>query len=174
MRHRKAWYGIDYTAWCHTVDEFNLERPWSYKVCSTHLYLHNIISSLTHLKALFAKATLGRNWRTLSLMSQNNSLDCFSCKELKNQIVSHEKSATRSIEITVRSDSIEDNMTFIVNNVPSSALSSKASNRKQIGTKYLQQPVGNGVWYVFFFSCLIPLICWLKLLLWSQWSCDGT
>ena len=83
-------------------------------------------------------------------MSQNNSLDCFSCKELKNQIVSHEKSATRSIEITVRSDSIEDNMTFIVNNVPSSALSSKASNRKQIGTKYLQQPVGNGVCFFFF------------------------
>ena len=83
-------------------------------------------------------------------MSQNNSLDCFSCKELKNQIVSHEKSATRSIEITVRSDSIRDNMILIVKNVPSSALSSKASNRKQIGTKYLQQPVGNGVCFFFF------------------------
>ena len=70
----------------------------------------------------------------------------------------HEKSASRSIEITVRSDSIRDNMILIVKNVPSSALSSKASNRKQkIKTKYLQQPVGNGV--CFFFSCLIALIC---------------
>ena len=82
-------------------------------------------------------------------MSQNNSLDCFSCKEPKNQIVSHEKSATRSIEITVRSDSIEDNMTFIVNNVPSSALSSKTANRKQIGTKCLQQPGGKEVCFFF-------------------------
>ena len=63
----------------------------------------------------------------------------------------HEKSATRSIEVTVRSDSIRDDMILIVKNVPSSALSSKASNPKQIGTKYLQQPVGNGVWYVSFF-----------------------
>ena len=45
----------------------------------------------------------------------------------------HEKSATRSIEITVRSDSIRDNMILIVKNVPSSALSSKASNHKQGG-----------------------------------------
>ena len=90
-------------------------------------------------------------------MSQNNSLDCFSCKELKNKMYHHEKSASRSIEITVRSDSIRDNMILIVKNVPSSALSSKASNRKQIETKYLQQPVGNGI--CFFFSCLIALIC---------------
>ena len=83
-------------------------------------------------------------------MSQKNSLDCFSSKELKKKMY-HEKSATRSIEITVRSDSIRDNMILIVKNVPSSALSSKASNRKQIGTKYLQQPVGNGVCFFFFF-----------------------
>ena len=89
-------------------------------------------------------------------MRQNNSLDCFSCKELKNKMYL-EKSATRSMEITVRSDSIRDNMILIVKNVPSSALSSKASNRKQIGTKYLQQPVGNGVCFIF--SCLIALIC---------------
>ena len=83
-------------------------------------------------------------------MIQKNSLDCFSCKELKNKMYHHEKSASRSIEITVRSDSIRDNMILIVKNVPSSALSSKASNRKQIGTKYLQQPVGNGVCFFFF------------------------
>ena len=82
-------------------------------------------------------------------MSQNNSLDCSSCKELKNKMYL-EKSATRSIEITVRSDSIRDNMILIVKNVPSCALSSKASNRKQIGPKYPLQPVGNGVWYAFF------------------------
>ena len=38
----------------------------------------------------------------------------------------------------------------------SGALSSKAANRKQIGTKYLQQPGGKEV--CFFFSCLIPMI----------------
>ena len=83
-------------------------------------------------------------------MSQKNSLDCFSSKELKKKMY-HEKSATRSIEITVRSDSIRDNMILIVKNVPSSAFSSKASNLKQIGTNYLQQPVGNGVCFFFFF-----------------------
>ena len=133
---------------------------------------HNIISSLSHLKALFAKATLGRKWRTLSLMSQNNSLNCFSCKELKNKMYHHEKSATRNIEITVRSDSIRDNMILIVKNVPSSALSSKASNCKQIRTKYLQRPIGNG--YVSFFHAWSHLFVWLNLLLWSQWSCDST
>ena len=82
-------------------------------------------------------------------MIQNNSLDCFSCKELKNKMYHHEKSASRSIEITVRSDSIRHYMILIVKNVRSSALSSKDSNRKQMGTKYLQQPVGNGVCFFF-------------------------
>ena len=115
-----------------------------------------------------------RKWRTLSLMIQNNLLDCFSCKELKNKMYHHEKSASRSIEITVRSDSIRHNMILIVKNVPSSALSSKASNRKQIGIKYLQQPVGNGVCFFFFFYAWSHWFVWLKLLLWSQWSCDST
>ena len=75
----------------------------------------------------------------------------------------HEKSATRSFEITVRSDSIRDTMILIVKNVPSSALSSKAPNRKQIGTKYLQQPVGNGVCF-FFFHAWSHWFVWLKLL----------
>ena len=38
------------------------------------------------------------------------------------------------MEITVTSDSIRDNLILIVNSVSSSALSSKAANRKQIGT----------------------------------------
>ena len=82
-------------------------------------------------------------------MIQKNSLDCFSSKEVKKKKMHHEKSATRSIEITVRSDSIRDNMILIVKNVPSSALSSKAPNRKQIGTKYLQQPGGKGACFFF-------------------------
>ena len=64
----------------------------------------------------------------------------------------HEKYASRSIEITVRSDSIRHYMILIVKNVRSSALSSKDSNRKQMGTKYLQQPVGNGVCLFFFYA----------------------
>ena len=60
------------------------------------------------------------------------------------------------MEITVKSDSITGNLILIVNNVPSSALSSKTANRKQIGTKCLQRPGGKEV--RFFFSYLIPLI----------------
>ena len=83
-------------------------------------------------------------------MRQNNSRDCFSCKELKNKMY-HEKSAIplNCVEITVRSDSIRDNLILIVNNVPSSALSSKTANRKQIGTKCLQQPGGKEVCFFF-------------------------
>ena len=52
--------------------------------------------------------------------------------------------------ITVRPDSIRDNLILILNKVPSSALSSKAANCKQIGTKCLQQPGGKEVCFIFF------------------------
>ena len=41
-------------------------------------------------------------------------------------------------------------MILIVKNVPNSTLSSKAANRKQIGTKCLQQPGGKEVCFFFF------------------------
>ena len=41
-------------------------------------------------------------------------------------------------------------MILIVKNVPNCALSSKAANRKQIGTKCLQQPGGKLVFFLFF------------------------
>ena len=57
---------------------------------------------------------------------------------------------------------------MIVNNVPSSALSSKAANHKQIGTKCLQQSGGKEV--CFFFYAWSHWFDWFKLLLWSRWS----
>ena len=46
----------------------------------------------------------------------------------------HEKSAIplNCVEITVRSDSIRDNLILIVNNVPSSALSSKPQTANKL------------------------------------------
>ena len=56
-------------------------------------------------------------------------------------------------------------MILIVKNVPSSALSSKAPNRKQIGTKYLPQSGGKGACFFFMSD---PTDLWVTVKLWQH------